>query len=402
MGTYNRNLETGKLELHFDKSEYMALTADQKSEIKSAFLFSRYNSAWVSRCKFPNLYTAERIAKKLGLEQTDATGEKLTFEEQQERKAERAERRAERYDYKSDRAAANGEALQKPINDMHGDISFFTQPNINTSAGRAFTNRRNRMWASYERGIEEFRKSEYYAERAATARKTAADTKTQDKAFCQRRIDEAAASIRKLNKSIDEYNGYMAKIEAGEEVTNKYGWKVNVTPESITANIERWEEIREDELSKLAYYDALIQTAGGVNFSKENIKPGYTVKLNKWHGEVVEVVSTGAKNIKYRSSGLTLSASYAEIAEIISDQPKEIILPFKIDDIYTVEAWNSATHKYEPKEYKVTKINGYKVTVKHGTDRAKTITARKAYGNDNEYILYIEDGRNGYICKKAE
>ena len=97
MGTYNRNLETGKLELHFDKSEYMALSADQKSEIKSAFLFSRYNSAWVSRCKFPNLYRAERIAEKIGLEKTDATGEKLTFEEQQERKAERAERRAERY-----------------------------------------------------------------------------------------------------------------------------------------------------------------------------------------------------------------------------------------------------------------------------------------------------------------
>ena len=181
MGTYNRNLETGKLELHFDKSEYMALPEETKREIKSSFLFSRYTGAWVSRCKFPNLYTAERIAEKLGLEKTDATGEKLTFEEQQERKAERAERRAERYDYKSDRAAATGEALQKPINDMHGDISFFTQPNINTSAGRAFTRRRDRMWSSYERGIEEFRKSEYYAERAATARRTAADTKTQDK-----------------------------------------------------------------------------------------------------------------------------------------------------------------------------------------------------------------------------
>lgn len=399
MGTYNRNLETGKLELHFDKSEYMALTADQKSEIKSAFLFSRYNSAWVSRCKFPNLYTAERIAEKLGLEKTDATGEKLTFEEQQERKAERAERKAERYDYKSDRAAATGEALQKPINDMHGDIAFFTQPNINTSAGRAFTNRRNKMWSSYERGIAEFRKSEYYAERAEKARKTAADTKTQDKAFCQRRIDEANASIRKLTKSIDEYNGYMAKIEAGEEVTNKYGRRVNVTPESITANIERWEEIREDELSKLAYYDALLQAAGGVKFSKENIKPGYIVRLDKSYKGNVEIISTGTKNITYKSCGCTLTASYAEIAEIISTEAKEIKLPFNVDDEYTVEVWNGK--EYAPKTYKVIKINGAKVTVKSGEDRAKTITARQGY-NKEWFLTLDRDSLRGYISKKAE
>lgn len=43
---------------------------------------------------------------------------------------------------------------------MHGDIAFFTQPNINSSAGRAFANKR--MFAAYERGFEEFKKSEYY------------------------------------------------------------------------------------------------------------------------------------------------------------------------------------------------------------------------------------------------
>lgn len=397
MGTYNRNLETGKLEMYFDKSEYMALTADQKSEIKSNFLFSRYNSAWISRCKFPNLYRAEQIAQKLGLTDEGKTGEKLTFEEQQERKADRAERRAERYDYKSDRAAAEGARLQAPIDRMHGDISFFTQPNINTSSGRAFTRQRNRMWESYERGFEAFRKSEYYAQRAETARKTAADTKTQDKGFCQRRIDEATASIRKLTKSIDEYNGYMAKIEAGEEVTNKYGWKVNVTPESITANIERWEEIREDELSKLAYYDALMQTAGGVQYSKENIKPGYMVKLDKqWKG-IVEVVGTGTKNITYRTdNGFTLKASYAEIAEIISDQPQEVNLPFAVGDEYTVSSW-SGRQVDDPKVYKVMKINGYKITLKHGNDRAVCKTIRRGVGASQN--MWFIDFPGGYICK---
>lgn len=34
---YIHNSETGKLELHFDKPEYDALTDEQRSEIKSTF-----------------------------------------------------------------------------------------------------------------------------------------------------------------------------------------------------------------------------------------------------------------------------------------------------------------------------------------------------------------------------
>jgi len=45
----------------------------------------------------------------------------------------------DRYDGYASNAAKCGEQLQKPLNDMHGDIAFFTQPNINSSAGRAFT-----------------------------------------------------------------------------------------------------------------------------------------------------------------------------------------------------------------------------------------------------------------------
>ena len=37
---YIRNMETGKIELHFDKADYMALSADQKQKIKSNFPWS--------------------------------------------------------------------------------------------------------------------------------------------------------------------------------------------------------------------------------------------------------------------------------------------------------------------------------------------------------------------------
>ena len=133
---YIHNRETGKLELHFDKSEYDALTDEQRSEIKSAFLWGRRSGCWISRAKEPNLLRAEHVAKALGLEDGGEQGERLSFAEQQERKAERAEHRAERFEIKADAEEKRGEALQAPINRVHGDIAFFTQPNINTTAGR--------------------------------------------------------------------------------------------------------------------------------------------------------------------------------------------------------------------------------------------------------------------------
>lgn len=104
MGKYIFNKETQKLELHFDKSEYMALDDEIKREIKSTFLFSRSRGAWVSRAKFPNLYFAEEVAKKLELENGGNVGETLSFAAQMEQKAEKAERRAERYETYADNA----------------------------------------------------------------------------------------------------------------------------------------------------------------------------------------------------------------------------------------------------------------------------------------------------------
>ena len=391
------NKETGKIELHFDKAAYMALSEDQKRSIKSNYLFSRYSSAWVSRCKFPNLSYARRVAESLGLEDAGSTGDRLSFQEQQEQKIEKAERRADHYEYKAVKAEQEAERLQKPINDMHGDIAFFTQPNINTSAGRAFTNKRNRMWASWEKGMEEFRKSEYYQDRAETARRS---TEKPSKDFCQRRIDEAQSSIRKLTANIKEYESYLEKLEKGEKLVNKYGWEVNHSRESLESNIERWNDMLENAIGKAAYYDALIQEQGGVKFSKENIKPGFIVKLSRsWKGAVL-VTSCGPKNIKYKDvdgSGFELSASYAEIVEVIkASESTEIKHPFTVGEKFTVKEWNG--NEYADKEYTITKITPEKVTVKAGTDRAKAIKPRQSYDGKSFY-LNIADGRFGYYCK---
>ena len=79
---YILNRETGKIELHFEKSEYEALPEDKKRVLRSNFLFSRTAQAWVSRAKFPNLYSAKRAAEELGFTEGEKVGERLTYAEQ--------------------------------------------------------------------------------------------------------------------------------------------------------------------------------------------------------------------------------------------------------------------------------------------------------------------------------
>lgn len=284
-----RNRGTGKLELHFDKADYDGLTDDQKREIKGAFLWGRRSGCWISRCKEPNLWHPEKIARALGLADVGTTGERLSFAEQQELKAEKAERRAERFEYKADAAAARGEQLQKPITDMRGDVAFFTQPNINSGAGRAFTRQRERMFAACEAGFKAFNKSAYYRERAAIAHNTAAQKGLQDKGFIGRRISECKTALRKLKKNVERYEGFKQQIEQGTTVQRFNGepLSLDIVNEWIETTLDRMEA----QLDKLGYYqDALDALGGNVKAEEKAAKPhpfkvGDTFTCSRWNRE---------------------------------------------------------------------------------------------------------------------
>ena len=79
---YILNRETGKIELHFEKSEYQEMPEDKKRILRSNYLFSRKAEAWVSRAKYPNLYSAKRAAEQLGFTEGEKVGERLTYAEQ--------------------------------------------------------------------------------------------------------------------------------------------------------------------------------------------------------------------------------------------------------------------------------------------------------------------------------
>lgn len=364
---YIINRETEKLELHFDKSEYQALSDDQKSTIKSNFLFSRYGGCWVSRAKIPNLWRAEQVAKSLGAENQGKTGELLSFEEKMERKAARAEERAERMDARADAAEQRGEQLQKPINARRGDIAFFTQPNINTSSGRTFTRQREKMFAAFERGMDEFKKSEYYAERAEAARRTANLENSKDKAFCDRRVKDAQKNIKAIQKNLDHYHAMLECDGMGEQQKRFDGTPIE------RAEIERWiedaEERLESEISRLCYYQSCIDDLGGVQFSKENIKPGYVVKIK--HYNDCTVLRTGPKNIIYRTpNGFNLTAAYAEILEIVkAEEEVKPTHPFKVGETFEVGAYVDG-HRVK-QVWEIIKSTATTVTLKNQTTGEK-------------------------------
>lgn len=330
---YILNRETGKIELHFEKSEYEALPEDKKRVLRSNFLFSRYAQAWVSRAKFPNLYSAKRAAEELGFTEGEKVGERLTYAEQMQKQTERAEARADRYLGYAENAEQRGAALQKDLNDRHGDIAFFTQPIIPGHAGsESFARRRQQIYDRYDRGMEEYRKSEYFRERAAVAQATADNAKLKDMTYLNNRIKECQSSIKKVKENIAHYEKLLEELKDPESATSKSG---RYTVEKVNSWLEDSLERIEMLIDKQGFFENCVEELGGFKFSKENIKPGYVVIIRRLK---FKIVKANPKTVlaKCLVTGMMLTYDYAEIKGIISaeeEKPSSESHPFKKDDI---------------------------------------------------------------------
>lgn len=330
---YILNRETGKIELHFEKSEYEALPEDKKRVLRSNFLFSRHAQAWVSRAKFPNLYSAKRAAEELGFTEGEKVGERLTYAEQLQKQTERAEARADRYLGYAENAEQRGAALQKDLNDRHGDIAFFTQPIIPGHAGsESFARRRQQIYDRYDRGMEEYRKSEYFRERAAIAQATADNAKLKDMTYLNNRIKECQSSIKKVKENIAYYEKLLEELKDPESATSKSGrYTVDKVNSWLEDSLERFEML----VDKQGFFENCVEDLGGFKFSKENIKPGYVVIIRS---SQFKILKANPKTVlaKCLVTGMHLTYDYAEIKEIVSaeeEKPMSDNHPFKKDDI---------------------------------------------------------------------
>ncbi|MCU0436702.1 MAG: DUF3560 domain-containing protein [Raineya sp.] len=205
----------GKAELYFDYNDYKSLSNDDKKKIKSYFLFSRPKGAWISKGKFYGSYMVEKIVKELGFS-LEGKDERKTYEEKIEQKLGNAEKRADRFEAKSAKSEKKAESLQAEFNKYRKDWSWLTQPFVNTSGGRAFQKSKDRVMNKYEKGFEEYKKSEYYQDRAETSKHYAKDLQRQfeDKDYLMRKIKEATKSIEKWDTWLP---GYIEKAETMEE-----------------------------------------------------------------------------------------------------------------------------------------------------------------------------------------
>ena len=404
---YILNQETGKIELHFEKETYLALADEQREKVKRNFVWGRKSGCWISRAKWPNTWSAENAAKEIGLTDAGKTGERLSFAEQMERKAERAERRAERYDGHAEAAEKRGEQLQAPINAMHGDIAFFTQPNINTSAGRAFKNRRDRMFAAFDKGFEEFRKSEYWQERAKAARKTAAMKGLDDPAFIERRIREREKDIRALKKSIEGAEKAMEYTRSGgtEYIWTGDSWfkpaeDREATERKIQGNIDRWLDMLEAKMDELGFYQDALEKAGGIKFSRDNIKPGYIVSIKKYPRDRWKVYSTGPKNFKAMEmserGGLLLTFQYAEIRAVLQEGGGTTSgHPYRVyDQFRPAEHWGKYSYYYPVDTvFTIIKATDKMVTIeeRQGDKIIQKFVRRPIEVKDGEWTVRLEE-----------
>jgi hypothetical protein len=351
---YVMNLETNHIELHFEKSEYMALSDAQKSELKRAYLWSKTAGAWVSRST-QNHYWAIEVAKKLGFTEEVRQGERLSYAEQLEVKAEKAERRAERYEQYSENAEKRAETLQADFNRLRKDWSWLTQPIIPGHSGsRAFGNHKAKVMARYEKGFEEYQKSDYYKERAAIARGTASNAKLQDRVYLSNKIKEQNKQVKTYQDIVVKYEEALYKIQEGEELKSRSG--EILTESYIEQRIAEMLEKYEWEHDKLEFFEKCLDELGGIQFSKDNIKVGFIVKIR--HSSRCEILSAGPVNVTYKileggAAGMVLTCPYAEIDEIIQAKEKtdKVENPFKVGDIlckyYGMESRNGVYKAYQ-------------------------------------------------------
>ena len=176
-------------------------------------------------------------------------------------------------------------------------------------------------------------------------------------------LDQAMDEIKAIQKNLDHYHAMLECDGMGEQQKRFDGTPIE------RAEIERWiedaEERLESEISRLCYYQSCIDDLGGVQFSKENIKPGYVVKIKHYNN--CTVLRTGPKNIIYRTpNGFDLTAAYAEILEIVkAEETIKPTHPFKVGETFEVGAYVDG-HRVK-QVWEIVKSTATTVTLKNQT-----------------------------------
>lgn len=361
LGHFVRDRESDKVRLHFDKKHYDSLPDADKREIRSNFLWSGSQKAWVSRAKLSTGGTsrAEQVAQRLGLEDRGQEGERLSFAERQKAVVDRAEERASRLVVAATKRDEEAQAKWKKWDWAKKDHAFLTQP------GRIPA--RERMFRDDERAYDLTKEARELRMRAYSAEDTASQEQLGDRGYLQRRIEENEAEIRGHDREFAQIR------ERGGD------------PEKATDLQERKRLAQE----KADYYREHLAKIGGTIHSQATVKKGDFVKIR---GGLAPVLSTGPKNIKVRSYGLELTYPYAEIEKHI---PREEALAQLSPE--TRAKYLASEQEDEAKRLSTAQKQAAQTLTQQIQDRFPK--ARVTYKKESGFWLHEGGGRASYLAR---
>lgn len=221
--------------------------------------------------------------------------QRATLTERQEAKVARAEERADRYAERAQAAEGRSQTLYGQAREMAEGIPFGQPILVGHHSEKRDRNYRERICNRFEKSFEEQKKAEYYRGKAGGAQRTAAP---KSLAFMQRRLEEAKASLRDVERKLEQ-------ARAGGHVE----WEARLL-------------LRQSEEQKaITYWEEQIAAAGGVHYSKENVKVGDLIMRAKRGGSVHVVTRVNPKSVSVEEKigGYTWKHTipYAEIKDLI-------------------------------------------------------------------------------------
>lgn len=315
-----------KAELHLGYEFYKSLPIEQQKEIKRYFTWSRQRSAWVSKGRFDN-WSAQNIIKALDLPLA-GKDERMTFAERMEQQKSNAEYRADRLDRQIDNSKRRQQQLQAEFNERRKDWSWVTQPNVNTSGGRAFSRQREKVLDRYHKGFEEMRRQDELYSRMVSAMTTAQQYKLKDPDYLQRKIKENEKSLQTRTEQIEILEKIAAENSGTMSEEQQATWQ---------RGYENATEGYLEAAEKIAFFDEALERLkeeGVKIFNRENLKGAAYVKAR---GEWFEVYRVNPTTVTHSWFVGTWKRPHTEIEDVVYSGDDFTVRPLRGGYTYTVE-----------------------------------------------------------------
>lgn len=238
-----------------------------------------------------------------------------TYADKRAAQADRHTRRAERLDARADSRDRTVQAIGAKLaaNPLVSDYGLATEP-IKVGHHSEGRHRRAKERIGQQMGAQvvAWREGAELRGRAAAEAARGMPDAERSVGFMVRRMDELTAALRRAERELvgGSFHGH-----------DRSGGLTQTAPDPDSPWGRKVAAERDQAAEGLAYWQALLDAAGGVAYSKDNVKPGMIIAVSFGQARVIR---TGTKNasVVYTGGNLDGYASkipYANIVAIIEE-----------------------------------------------------------------------------------